>query len=108
MSFILVIGRWEGDYRMKKEIIGISILLFMAGCSNSNLFLNDTQKVNMESSVDQKAVYSYIKKAQAHLSIAPNYNPAVQEEKLLKMASDSFQISVGEAALIYTAYEYGE
>ena len=93
---------------MKKQIIGISALLLLAGCSQSNLFLNETEKVKIESSVDQKAVYSYIKKAQAHLNTAPNYNSAVHEEKLLHMASDSFQITVGEAALIYTAYEYGD
>ena len=93
---------------MKKEIIGISMLLLMAGCGHSELYQNETHKVNIESSVDQKAVYSYIKRAQAHLSVAPNYNPSIHEEKLLSMASDSFQISVADAALIYTAYEYGE
>ena len=93
---------------MKKEIIGISALLFMAGCSTSDLYVNETQKINIDVSVDQKAVFSYIKKAQAHLSTAPNYKPTVHEEKILEMTSDSFQIPVGDVALIYTAYEYGE
>ena len=93
---------------MKKEIIGLSALLILVGCSDSTLFVNETKKIKIDSVVDQKAVYSYIKKAQAHLNTAPNYNRAVHEEELLKMASDSFQITIGEATLIYTAYEYGE
>ena len=93
---------------MKKEIVGISLLLFMAGCSTTDLYVNETSKVNIESSVDQKAVYAYLKKAQAHLSTAPNYKPAVHEGNILGMTSDSFQIPLGDATLIYTAYENGE
>ena len=93
---------------MKKEIVGISVLLFMAGCGTTNVYVNETSKANIENSVDQKAVYAYLKKAQAHLSTAPNYKPAVHEGNILEMTSDSFQIPIGDAALIYTAYEYGE
>ena len=80
----------------------------MAGCSTSDLYVNETRKVNIESSVDQKAVYAYLKKAQAHLSTAPNYKPAVHEDNILEMTSDSFQIPIEDVTLIYTTYEYGE
>ena len=93
---------------MKKEVICISALLLLTGCGQSNLVQNETKKVEIETSIDQKAVYSYIKKAQAHLSVATNYKPEKHEEKILMMASESFQLPVTDVALIYTAYEYGE
>lgn len=90
---------------MKKQLIGIGALLVISGCSAPDLFQNNNHQANIESSVDQKTVHTYIKKAKAHLSTAPNYNPADVEDRLMKMASDSFQLSVDEVTKIYTAYE---
>ncbi|QFK71216.1 hypothetical protein F7984_08130 [Pradoshia sp. D12] len=91
---------------MKKMLIALGVTLLFTGCSASESSIKVNEKVEIESSVGQKAVHTYIKKAKAHLSTAPNYNPAVYDDRLMKMASDSFQISVEEATEIYKAYEY--
>ncbi len=93
---------------MKKQLIGISAILVISGCGAPDLFLNNNHQANIESVIDQKTVHTYIEKAIAHLSTAPNYNQADVEERLLKMASDSFHIPVNEVRKIYTAYEYNE
>lgn len=93
---------------MKKMVIGVSIVLLLTGCHVPENYIKDNQKADIESSVDQKTVYTYIKKAKAHLSTAPNYNSADFEDRFMKMASDSFQLSVNEVTEIYTAYEYNE
>lgn len=91
---------------MKKLLIAVGVTLLFTGCSATESSMKENEKVEIESSVGQKAVYTYIKKAKAHLSTAPNYNPEVYDDRLMKMASDSFQISAEEATQIYIAYEY--
>ena len=91
---------------MKKLLIAVGVTLLITGCSATESSMKENEKVAMESSVGQKAVHTYIKKAKAHLSTTPNYNPEVHDNRLMKMASESFQISADEAAQIYIAYEY--
>lgn len=97
---------FRGEVAMKKAILIIGLSVALAGCSVQEISQPvNANRAEIQSDVNQEAVYAYMKKAQSHLKTAPNFDPEIHHAKVLEMASQSFDLPLAEIGQIYTAFE---